>query len=152
MLKIVISKKHGGFGLSAAAILYLLSKGSDLIVTQTFEYINFDPRQEDLSQMKPTSHERCYSNWAGTVFDIVNQVVYFTRHLDGDGNLIVYSKEFRTHPDLIEVVEQMGDAASGPYAHLKLVTIDDPKITFDDIEICDNAGCETIHEKHRIWE
>lgn len=156
MLKIVISKDQGAyglrFGLSAAAILYLLSKGSDLIVSQTFDAIKFDERQKDLSLMKLTTREGCYTDWTGAVFDTLNKVVYNVRRVNDDGIAYAYSKEFRTHPDLIDVLEQMGDAANGPYSRLKLVTIDDPNITLDDIEIHDDEGCETIHEVRRIWE
>jgi hypothetical protein len=62
-----------------------------------------------------------------------------------------YGYEFnhdRTNPKLIECVEKLGDKrASGKYACLKVVEIPDGV----DWEINDYDGCETVHEKHRIW-
>lgn len=55
---------------------------------------------------------------------------------------------WRTDPKLIAVVEELGSSrASGQYASLEIIDIP------GDIEwyIDDDAGYETIHEKHRIW-
>ena len=48
---------------------------------------------------------------------------------------------------LIEVVEELGDTASGKYADLKIIEIP------DDVEwqIEEYDGCEWIAEKHRTW-
>ena len=53
----------------------------------------------------------------------------------------------RADPKLVECVERLGDAASGRYAHLKVVEIPDGI----EYEISNYDGIETIHEKHRVW-
>ena len=53
----------------------------------------------------------------------------------------------RNDPTLVEVVEQLGQAANGPYAKLKVVTIP------DDVEwtIMEYDGWEWVAEAHRTW-
>ena len=53
----------------------------------------------------------------------------------------------RTDPDLIYVIEQLGDAASGRCAKLRIVDIP------DDIawEITEYDGMESVEEIHRSW-
>lgn len=54
---------------------------------------------------------------------------------------------FRSHTDLVEVVEALGDSANGAYSKLKVVEIPDG-IEYE-IDECD--GIEEIHEVHRKW-
>lgn len=54
----------------------------------------------------------------------------------------------RTHPLLIQVVDELKEAANGRCAKLKIVEIPDGV----DWEIDDYDGSETIHEKHRSWD
>jgi hypothetical protein len=53
----------------------------------------------------------------------------------------------RNDPDLVAIVEEMGEAANGQYSKLKVVEIP------DDVQwiIEDYDGRETIAEKHRTW-
>lgn len=53
----------------------------------------------------------------------------------------------RTAPELVQVVEELGDKANGPYSKLEVVEIP------DDVEwyIDDYDGIETIEEAHRSW-
>lgn len=53
----------------------------------------------------------------------------------------------RSDPDLVQVVEELGDAANGADAKLRIVDIPD-NIEYD---IAEYDGIETIHEKHRTW-
>lgn len=53
----------------------------------------------------------------------------------------------RDHPALVAVVEQMGDAADGWCAELKVVEIPDGV----EWKIEEYDGRESIHEKHRSW-
>jgi hypothetical protein len=53
----------------------------------------------------------------------------------------------RTNPKLIECVEQLGEAASGPCSELKIVEIPDGvQYTIEDYD-----GMEHIAELHRTW-
>jgi hypothetical protein len=54
----------------------------------------------------------------------------------------------RDDPDLIDLVETLGEEASGEFSTLKVIEIP------DDIEweLYDSSGKESVHEEHRIWE
>ena len=58
-----------------------------------------------------------------------------------------YDHKRRTDPGLVQVVEELGDAADGSHATLRVVEIP------DDVEwrIHQHAGWETVHEVHRSW-
>ena len=59
----------------------------------------------------------------------------------------LYSKDFRTDPAMIQVVEELGDKANGRFAELKLVEIPDGmNYTIEDYD-----GMEHIAEVHRTW-
>ena len=58
-----------------------------------------------------------------------------------------YGELKRTDNDLISVIEDLGDEASGRYGSVKVIEIPDDI----DWEIDDYDGIETIHEKHRVW-
>ena len=53
----------------------------------------------------------------------------------------------RDDPLLVKVIEELGDAAGGSYANIKIVTIP------DDVEwvIEEYDGSEWVSEKHRTW-
>jgi hypothetical protein len=53
----------------------------------------------------------------------------------------------RSDPHLVQTVLELGEAANGRYADLKVVTIP------DDVEwtICEYDGCEWVAEAHRTW-
>ena len=64
------------------------------------------------------------------------------------GTVATYDIEIkRNDPILVEIVEQLGEAADGNYAELKVVEIP------DDVEwgIEEYDGDEYIAEKHRTW-
>ena len=64
------------------------------------------------------------------------------------GTTITYECNIeRNNPILVEIVEQLGEAADGNYAELKVVEIP------DDVQwlIQDYGGDEWIAEKHRTW-
>lgn len=53
----------------------------------------------------------------------------------------------RNDPDLVEIVEELGDEANGAFAHLKIVDIPDGI----EWEIEEYDGREWISETHRTW-
>jgi hypothetical protein len=64
------------------------------------------------------------------------------------GTVVTHERDIgRNNPILVEIVEQLGNAANGDFAELKVVDIP------DDIEwiIQEYGGCEWIAEKHRTW-
>lgn len=58
-----------------------------------------------------------------------------------------WSSENRSHPVLVEVVQNLGTAADGDFAKLRIVEIPDGV----DFEIVDHDGMESIRERSRSW-
>lgn len=156
MKKIILNKDYGGFGLSYAAYkLYAKKKGIDLFVYERagakdgyYDYHDFVYKKVD----KPSNDLFvCYTNK-----DFGDIVV-----LSGDEDLSNLIKDFyetysvnlnrdmRADPTLIEVVEELGSAADGWAAKLKIVEIPDEVAA--DYEIDDYDGFETIHQKIQKW-
>ena len=149
MKKIILNKDYGGFGLSYAAYkLYAKKKGIDLFV---YERAGGEDVYKKVD--KPSGN---------TVF------VYYTNKdfgdsviLCGDEDLSSLIKDFyenysvnldrsmRADPTLIEVVEELGLAADGWAAKLKIVEVPDEVAA--DYEIDDYDGFETLHQKVQKW-
>ena len=64
------------------------------------------------------------------------------------GTTITYEHDIeRNNPTLVEIVEQLGEAAGGNYAELKVVDIpDDVQWQIEEFD-----GNEWAAEKHRTW-
>lgn len=58
-----------------------------------------------------------------------------------------WTRDNRTHPLVVQVVEELGERANGPCARLKIVVI--PENVDWDINAYD--GREHVAEKHRCW-
>ena len=71
-----------------------------------------------------------------TSVDAAQDLQYTNRH------------EFRTHPEVVKLVEEMGAACWGEHAELKVVEIPDDCTNWF---IDDYDGVESIHEVHREW-
>lgn len=112
---IVISVKHGGFGLSHDAQLAYLDRAG-------IAY-EFEPRDDR------------YSNTTQGPYIMVN------------GNQWYEDTISRDDPALVAVVREMGEAANGRHADLKVVTI--PADV--DWQIDEYDGWEWVAEVHRTW-
>lgn len=64
-----------------------------------------------------------------------------------DANYFSDSSIARDDPDLVRVVEELGEEASGKYAELRIVEIPDGV----EWEIEEYDGLEWVAEKHRTW-
>lgn len=142
MKKIVINKCYGGFGLSDAAVVrYHEIKGVPMWVEHDSKYGSLGishywlvPESERVADLgdefyKLPMEERQAHNqkWSEQTFSIYDLK--------------------RDDPVLVQVVEEMGQDASGRFAELKVVDIpDDVKW-----EIAEYDGMESVHEVHRIW-
>lgn len=143
--KIVINKRHGGFGLSEAGIKrYLELKGISAWFEPSGRFsklmgdtvwlvapekrMDINPSAEDwhnMTQAQRQQHNKLYQ-----------QQVFQDRDIERDD------------PDLVKVVEELGGAASGRFAELKVVEIPaDVEWTIEEYD-----GAEWIAEKHRTWE
>lgn len=119
MVKVAINRCWGGFSLSDAAFEKLLQRKG----------IAFD-RVENESKLMGNS--------------------YYTAGNAGDGEFYIGDYTYyenRSDPDLITVIEEMGDAANGWSAEIVIVEIP------DDVEwhIGEYDGMEHVAENHRTW-
>ena len=126
-MKVVINTCCGRFSLSQAAYKRLIELGvpegpyiEEVFNTETQLY-DPEPRNEGIIFNERKGMQRY---WGG----------YFIT-------------DNRSHPLLVQVVEELGEAANGDYAKLKVVEI--PDGTGYSIDTC--TGVETIHETHRSW-
>lgn len=138
-MKVVINSCFGGYSISEAAVLRLAELKGKQIWIQDGEfgfktYWTVPPDQwivfpEGNGWSKLPQEKRQEMNRMATERQID------TRH------------EPRNDPDLVRVVEEMGDSANGSCAELEVVEIP------DDIqwEIEEYDGNEHVAEKHRTW-
>jgi len=121
MTKVVINTEFGGFGLSDEAFALILQrKGIEYETTPA----KFTFRDDELD--------------------------FYEKGHVGDENHLLWDHMFydnRTDPDLVEVVEQLGQKANGMWAVLKIVEVP------DDVEwdVTEYDGREWVAEKHRTW-
>lgn len=154
--KIVINECFGGFGLSEAAVLWLIDKGSPIVKKMPVsEYYGFS--SASAYKHKDDAEKEWNKDWAGRrlcngkhgLYKVGNVVECVT---DGEFIYVMVddddSRKFRTHVDLITVVEILGTVANGPHAALKVVEIPDD---VDDWYIDEYDGRESIREG-RTWE
>jgi len=136
-MKIVINRCFGGFGLSQAAMFaYATRKGLTLFPehgkfgTTTYWTVPVEERVKEIRDwMKASIEDRQAYN-----------VAY-------DSQTVCDRKIERNDVDLVAVVEELGEAASGQFATLAVVEIP------DDVswEIDEYDGLESVEEIHRSW-
>jgi hypothetical protein len=79
-------------------------------------------------------------------FGLSNEALH--RYRQKTNNLNAKDRDIpRDDPDLVQIVETMGDDANARYSVLKVVEIPDGV----DWTICDYDGLEWVAEKHRTW-
>ena len=120
MTKVVINRCFGGFGLSNEAFELLLRRKG----------IEFEKQDGKFSRLTGPD--------------------YYTKgFLGSDEHYLSYYDmcQDRADPDLVSVVEELGDAANGRRADLAVVEIP------DDVEwhIHEYDGSEYVAENHRTW-
>jgi hypothetical protein len=130
VIPIVINDCRGGFGLSHEAVIELARrKGLTLY-----------------SWVHPLRDFRHYEPYDGVSPALV--IHYTTSPDKGAMNDSYYiPSPDRDDPDLIAVVESMGESANGRHAKLKIVEIPDGV----EWEIDEYDGMEQVSEKHRTW-
>lgn len=118
-MKVVINKCFGGFGISQEAYERLMELG-----VPCRDYLHPKPLNEGNVIFINKNHDSILGK-------------YWDDFLGSD----------RSHPLLIQVVEELGDRANGACAKLRIVEIPDGT----DYEISEYDGMEHIAEKHRTW-
>jgi hypothetical protein len=156
MMKIVINKCFGGFGLSTLAVKRLAQlNGRDCFFydrgTGISDFVPVSKLQEveDKLDNKPAQDSLYLS-----AFDIPNFHELYAKATKGKQQNDLYEKHYlsaspddRTDPKLIQVVEELGAKADGSCAKLKIINIPDGV----DWEIDEYDGQESVSEKHRSW-
>lgn len=145
-MKIAVNKCFGGFGLSKLAVLrYAELEG--------FKLIGYRNKRDGSGKLDFNSYERIDQpeaeendidliHWIkqdlGKIIssEQLNQGTYFSER---DIN--------RNDLHLVQVVEELGERASGRFGQIRLIEIPDDV----DWEIDEYDGLETVHEKHRSW-
>jgi hypothetical protein len=147
-MKVAINACFGGFGLSAAAYEKLIEYGVPVkrYVEQKRDPETglYNPESEndgevifdrELTPPGADSYTDIYHKYKHTAARMNN------RYWDS------WTRENRTHPLIIRVIEELGEAADGGCAKLKVVEIPDGT----DYEISEYDGNEHIAEKHETW-
>lgn len=130
-MKVVINGCYGGFGLSSEAILALIKMNSPILDKVPFGEKGGWNKKEFTKNFKEG-----YKEW---IFNGIIADDNYVYSFDCSGN--------RSHPDLIKVVEELGEKANGTCAKLEIIEIpDDVKYEIDEYD-----GSESIHEVHRSW-
>ena len=118
--KVVINSCYGGFSLSEKAFVEYLKRKGINCVTEVNEFGWVEFYKNSISDENYISH-----------YDYVSP-----RNLNT-----------REDPDLIEIIEELGEESFGMFAYLKIVEIPDDV----EYEITEFDGLETIREKCRTW-
>ncbi len=135
-MKVVINVCFGGFGLSEKAYEKLIEYG-----VPVRKYV------EEVKDEKTGRYNSPPENEGEVIFDRSLSVPgKFDRWLGRYWETWIRSDN-RSHPLVVRVVEELGDAASGAHAELKVVEIPDGV----DYIVEEYDGNEHIAEAHRTW-
>lgn len=140
MKKIAINKCFGGFGLSHKALMLY----ADLCGFKLFTF----QEKRDSSGSLVTPLENIPWDGTGKEPYHINYLKLndWSRRNEPGVYFSVYDIQ-RDDPNLIKVIEQLGEEASDRYARIQVVEIPD-EVAW---EIHDYDGQETIREQHRSW-
>ncbi len=137
-MKLVVNKCYGGFGLSPIAIIeYLKLKGKECF----FYKKNYDDKLYHRVELSDASNYdvSLTKDYGKTVKD--NWKAF-------ESDYFYYGNIERTDPDLVKVVETLGEKqSSGSFSELRVVEIPDGV----EWELDEYDGIESIHEVHRSW-
>lgn len=136
-MKIVINKCFGGFGLSYKACKeYLKRQGKECFCYKQTKF----KHSEGCDEFQLTDKGRMFHiTVTKNLGDVTNNIPDDVHFFDDDIK--------RTDPDLIAVVEELGEEANGDCAELSVIEIPDD-VEYD---INDYDGIESVHEIHRVW-
>jgi len=143
MTKIVVNRKHGGFGLSIKAEMrYLELVGKKCYFYVTTKWAHENDGVDEYTRISPKKAEDSF-----IAYTITEDLGKKINKLPDDDRYWYHGDLERDDPILIQVVEEMGEKADSKFAKLEIVEIP------DDVEwqIDDYDGYESIHEIHRSW-
>ena len=140
-MKIVINRCFGGYGLSHEAIMrYLDLRGITVYPEQdggTWKFWTYWLQKPE-DRLEQREGEDFYT------MSLDERQAYNQKYSDETFGVEDISRD---DPVLIEVIEELGDAANGDHAELAIVEIPDDV----EWEISEYDGSEHVAEKHRVW-
>ncbi|MCJ7636436.1 MAG: hypothetical protein MUO21_03015 [Nitrososphaeraceae archaeon] len=143
MTKIVVNRKHGGFGLSIKAqIRYLDLIGKKCYFYERTKWAHENNGVEEYTKISPKKAEDSFIAYSVTE-DLGKKI----EKLPNDERLWYDGNLERTDPILIQVINEMGEKADDRFAKLEIVEIPDGV----EWQIDEYDGYESIHETHRSW-
>jgi len=134
-MKVVINRCFGGFGLSDKAYARLIELGFP--VSGSYENEDPDGRFIHDSELDPT--DTLYHKHKNNPSGLTRR--YYSSWINKR------SLESRSDKQIIQVVEELGAEANGPFGKLSIVEIPDGV----SVEIDAYDGIESIEEVHRSW-
>lgn len=144
MLKLVINTKYGGFSLSYKA----LKRYYELKYPEKKLYL-YEANANN-TKLKKVKEDHADSLW-GEIHDVDFGDSFDSEKVDRElyNNSYVTDCEIkRSDPFLVQTVEELGEEANGPFAKLKVITIDSDKY-----RICEYDGVEWVETPESIeWE
>lgn len=143
-MKVVINTCFGGFGLSTEALYKCVKENkTSLIDAHQYGDTSFCTDWDNFVRTQLTEQYKEYktNRFGGYyLYNEQNRILY-------DWKWSIRTND-RTNPDLIALIEELGESANGEFAKLKIVEIP------DNIEyyIDEYDGYESVHEQHQSWD
>jgi len=128
MVKVIVNRCFGGFGLSDKAKEMLIDQG--IKVFESWEDVPKDDTEPQIYLVK--NHK--FRNIMG-------------KYSLG-GKIWPDDIEFRTCPLIIEIVEKLGKESWSDYSELEIIDVPRDK---NKLIICEYDGNEWVAEKHKTW-
>lgn len=146
-MKVVINRCYGGFELSFEAVVAIAARKNQpcFIYERIGDYPATAGAYESKMYQKIDEQKR-----KGKIFFVLAQDLGDTcteMALNQATHLRLDREIDRADPDLVAVVESMGELANGPYAELRVVEVPDDV----DYVVEEYDGKEWIAETHRTW-
>lgn len=147
-MKILINKCYGGFGISTTALLELVKLDAKCLEKFTpKKYYGGENEKYRGKDEWESKWEKDFSEFKDLGDGYFSHKWHTLIYKDG----LLYSVDrdniTRTDPNLIKIVEDLGEKSFGNHAKLAVVEIPDGV----DYEIDEYDGIEHIAEKHRTW-
>lgn len=142
-MKVVINRCYGGFGLSDAAYRKLIEWG-----VPVRKYVKEKRGDDGLYKDEPLNDgEILFDRELTPQGEDDLKDFYYKYPSARERYWECWTSQNRTHPLIVRVVEELGEAASGRHSKLAVVEIPDGV----EWEIDEYDGIEHIAKKHRTW-
>jgi hypothetical protein len=143
MARVVINACFGGFSLSPEATIELWKRGGPVDAHPVDEYFKNDRDPDGL-----LGRNKQLAAWREYLQSSPRSSLTWVTVFSPDESLVLYARDIpRDNPLLVQLVEEMGEAANGSCASLRIVEVPDDA----EWEIAEYDGHERVAEKHRVW-